>query len=65
LKSARLYRDPNENVPLQPSDVVAAYLQPLSFITLGATGKNEEINLEAQGITLVQALDRSRGLVSQ
>jgi polysaccharide biosynthesis/export protein len=56
-------RDPRQNVLLQPGDVVTAMFQPLSFTALGATGKNEEINFEAQGITLAQALARAGGLV--
>lgn len=56
-------RDPKQNVPLLPGDVVTALFQPLSFTALGATGKNEEINFEAQGISLAQALARSGGLV--
>ena len=46
--------------PLRAGDVVTAIFQPLSFTALGATGKNEEINFEAQGITLAQALARAR-----
>ena len=46
----------------QAGDVVTALFQPLSFTVLGATGKNEEINFEAQGITLAQALARAGGL---
>jgi polysaccharide biosynthesis/export protein len=56
-------RDPRQNVPLRAGDVVTAIFQPLSFTALGATGKNEEVNFEAQGITLAQALARSGGLV--
>ena len=56
-------RDPRQNVPLRAGDVVTAIFAPLSFTALGATGKNEEINFEAQGITLAQALARSGGLV--
>jgi polysaccharide export outer membrane protein len=56
-------RDPRQNIRLQPGDVIAAMYQPLSFTVLGATGKNEEINFEAQGISLAQALARSGGLV--
>ena len=48
-------QDPKQNVYLQPGDVVTALFQPLSFTALGATGRNEEVNFEAQGITL--ALD--------
>ncbi len=56
-------RDPKQNVTLQAGDVVTALFQPLSFTALGSTGKNEEINFEAQGITLAQALARSGGLI--
>ncbi len=58
-----IIRDPKQNVPLQPGDVVTAMFQPLSFTALGATGKNEEIAFEAQGISLAQALARAGGLV--
>lgn len=57
-----IIRDPKQNVVLQPGDVVTALFQPLSYTVLGATGKNEEINYEAQGITLAQALARAGGL---
>ena len=57
-----IIRDPRQNVPLQPGDVVTALFQPFSLTALGATGKNEEINFEAQGISLAQALARSGGL---
>lgn len=56
-------RDPRQNIPLQAGDVVTAIFQPLSFTSLGSTGKNEEINFEAQGISLAQALARSGGLI--
>jgi polysaccharide export outer membrane protein len=54
--------DPRQNIQLAPGDVVTAVSQPLSFTALGATGKNEEINFEAKGITLAQALARAGGL---
>ena len=57
-----IIRDPAQNVVLQPGDVITATFQPLSFVALGATGKNEEIPFEAQGITLAQALGRIGGL---
>ena len=57
-----IIRDPRQNIVLQPGDVVTALYQPLSFTVLGATGKNEEINFEAQGISLAQALARAGGL---
>ena len=58
-----IIRDPKQNVPLVPGDVVTALFQPYSFTALGATGKNEEINFETQGITVAQALARSGGLI--
>jgi polysaccharide export outer membrane protein len=57
--------DPKQNIILQPGDVITALHQPLSFTALGATGKNEEIYFEAQGISLAQALARSGGLQDQ
>jgi polysaccharide export outer membrane protein len=57
-----IIRDPRQNVPLRPGDVVTALFQPLSFTALGASGKNEEVSFEAQGITLAQALARIGGL---
>lgn len=58
-------QDPKQNIVLQPGDVVTALFQPLSFTALGATGKNEEVFFEAQGITLAQALARSGGFQDQ
>ncbi|NML34336.1 polysaccharide biosynthesis/export family protein [Paraburkholderia antibiotica] len=55
-------RDPKQNVVLKPGDVVTALFQPHTFSVLGATGKNDEIPFEAQGISLAQALARSGGL---
>jgi polysaccharide biosynthesis/export protein len=58
-----IIRDPKQNIALSPGDVITALFQPSSFTALGATGKNEEVNFEAQGISLAQALARSGGLV--
>ncbi|WP_416172133.1 polysaccharide biosynthesis/export family protein [Actimicrobium sp. CCI2.3] len=57
-----IIRDPKQNIVLQPGDVVTSLFQPLSYTVLGATGKNEELNFEAQGISLAQALARAGGL---
>lgn len=62
---ARVVADPRQNVVLSAGDVVAALYQPLSFTVLGATGRNEELPMEAQGITLGQALGRIGGLQDQ
>jgi polysaccharide export outer membrane protein len=55
-------RHPQHNVVLQPGDVLTALHQPYSFTVLGATLTNREIDFEAQGITLAQALGRIGGL---
>lgn len=54
--------DPRQNIRMLPGDVVTAMNQPYSLTILGATGKNEEINFEAKGISLAQALARAGGL---
>lgn len=59
----QIIRDPRQNVALQAGDVVTALFQPLSFTVLGATGRNEELPFEAQGISLSQALARAGGLL--
>jgi polysaccharide biosynthesis/export protein len=56
-------RDPRQNIELQPGDVVTALHQPLSFTALGATGRNDEVNFEAKGISLTQALARTGALL--
>ncbi len=58
-----IIRDPQQNVPLLPGDVITALFAPYSFTALGATGKTEEVNFESRGITLAQALARSGGLI--
>lgn len=58
----RVVREPQENVLLQPGDVLTLLFQPSSFTALGAIGKNEEISFEAHGISLAQALGRIAGL---
>ena len=59
---ASIIRDPRQNIVLRPGDVVTALFQSNSFIALGASGKNDEINFEAQGISLAQALGRLGGV---
>jgi len=58
----KVIQDPKQNIYLAPGDVLTAFYQPYSFTVLGATGKNDEINFEAQGISLTQALGRIGGL---
>lgn len=58
-----IIRDPRQNVALRPGDVLTALYQPLSFTALGATGRQDEVAFEAQGISLAQALGRMGGLL--
>jgi polysaccharide export outer membrane protein len=58
-----IIRDPRQNIALLPGDVVTALFQPYSFTALGASGKNDEITFETQGISLAQALARTSGLI--
>jgi len=58
----RVIQDPAQNIRLNPGDVITAFFQPFSFTALGATGKNDEINFEASGISLAQALGRIGGV---
>ena len=61
LPLMEITRNPKQNILLQSGDVITALEQPMSFIALGATGRNQEINFE-QGLTLMQALGRLGGL---
>jgi polysaccharide biosynthesis/export protein len=60
-----IIEDPRQNIRLEPGDVITALFQPFSFTALGATGKNDEVTFETQGISLAQALARSGGMIDQ
>lgn len=62
LPLEQIIRDPAQNIRLAAEDVVTAYFQPYSFISMGAAGITSEINFESTGITLAQALGRIGGL---
>ena len=59
----KIIQNPKQNIRLYPGDVLTAFYQPYSFTALGATGKNDEIKFEAQGISLSQALGRVGGVL--
>lgn len=59
---SEVINDPRQNVILRSGDVVTALFQPYSFTVLGASGKNDEVNFEATGLTLAQAMGRVGGL---
>lgn len=56
-------QEPEQNIPLIAGDVITLIHQPLSFTVLGAAGKNSEIDFEAKGISLTQALGRAGGVL--
>ncbi len=47
---------------LRSGDIVTALYQPYSFTALGSASKSQELNFEATGITLAQAMGRIGGL---
>lgn len=54
--------DPAQNIRLSPGDVVTALYKPYSFTALGSVKNSQEIDFEATGINLAQALGRAGGL---
>lgn len=59
----RVTSDPKENIYMRPNDVLTLIRDPQTFIVYGATGKNEEIPFDAEGINLAQALAKAGGLL--
>lgn len=55
-------RDPKQNIALQSGDVLTALTLSQSFTVMGAANRNEEVNFEASGISLAQAMGRIGGL---
>ncbi|AGW15266.1 polysaccharide export protein (plasmid) [Megalodesulfovibrio gigas DSM 1382 = ATCC 19364] len=55
-------KDQSENLIVEPGDVVTVLHRPNSFMVLGAAGSNDEVEFEATGITLTQALARAGGV---
>jgi polysaccharide export outer membrane protein len=54
--------NPRENIFLRPNDVLTLVRDPQTFLAVGALGNATEIPFQAEGITLAQALAKSRGL---
>ncbi|MCX8077012.1 MAG: hypothetical protein N3C57_08285 [Aquificaceae bacterium] len=55
-------KNPEYNIYMQPGDVITLVYKTQSATFLGASGKNEELEFEAMGINLSQALGRVGGL---
>jgi polysaccharide export outer membrane protein len=60
---SRVTANASENVYLRSGDVVTVMRDPQTFLVYGATGRNAEISLDAEGITLAQALTKAGGLI--
>lgn len=58
----QILKDSHQNIQLMSNDVITLFYKPLSFTALGAAGRNEEVDFEATGISLAQALARVGGL---
>ena len=54
--------NPRENIYLRPGDVLTLVRDPQTFLAVGALGNSTELPFAAEGITLAQALAKSRGL---
>jgi polysaccharide export outer membrane protein len=59
---SRVIANPSENIYLHPNDVVTLVRDPQTFISHGATGRNDEIPFNADGINLAQAIAKTGGL---
>ena len=59
----RVVQEPEQNIELSAGDIITLIHQPVSFTVLGAAGKNAEIDFEAKGISLTQALARAGGVL--
>lgn len=57
-----IINDARQNVRLQQGDVLSVKYKTNSYMVMGATAKNDEIDFEASGISLMQALARAGGL---
>jgi polysaccharide biosynthesis/export protein len=54
--------NPRENIYLRPGDALTLVRDPQTFLAVGALGNSTELPFQAEGITLAQALAKSRGL---
>jgi len=57
-----ILKNPSLNINLKPGDKITVMYKTKSAVFLGASGKNEELEFEAKGIDLSQALGRVGGL---
>ena len=57
-----LTKNNNENIQLQPGDIITLLNNPLHFTALGALGNNKVIKFSANGLSLAEAIGKTGGL---
>ena len=62
LPLERVIKDPRQNIRLAAGDVITINSRPYSYSILGAAWRNMEVDFEAKGISLAQALARGGGV---
>ena len=62
LPLEEVIRDPREDVSLRGGDVLTALYKPLQVTVMGATKETKEVDFQASGISLAQALAQAGGL---
>ncbi len=58
-----LLAHPEENIYVQPSDVITVVRDPQTFTAFGSTGRNAQVPFDAAGITLEEAIAKAGGLL--
>ena len=61
----RLVDHPAENVYVRAGDIVVLARKPETFVALGASGKNDQLDFGAATLTLAEAIGKAGGLVDQ
>lgn len=59
----RLVSEPDNNVFLQPGDTIIVKREVRTFMALGASGQNGQINFDQENLTLSEAIGRSGAIL--
>ena len=62
LPLEEVIRNPRENISLRGGDVLTALYKPLQVTVMGATKETKEVDFQASGINLAQALAQAGGI---